>query len=296
MQCDHSGDSGCQGGLMDNAFGWVESNGLCAEGDYPYTSGGGVRGTCRSPKCTPIVKVSGIVDVPANDEDALKAAVAKQPVSVAIEADKVAFQLYKGGVLDSTKCGQQLDHGVLVVGYGTEGGADYWTVKNSWGASWGEAGFIRLARGKNMCGVAKQASFPTGATGMAPGPSPGPSPPPPPGPSHYENPKDGCRSDEEPVRVSGIPGELCSPDCTNAACPTDVPSGVRADPECVLQDSAHHQKRCALVCRRSAECGPGARCHKPQPGIGLCTYDDDQRSREGIPLLNISPREDEIVV
>lgn len=295
MQCDRSGDSGCQGGLMDNAFGWVERNGLCAEEDYPYTSGGGVRGTCRSPQCTPVVKVSGLVDVPANDEDALKAAVAKQPVSVAIEADKVAFQLYKGGVLDSAKCGQQLDHGVLAVGYGTEGGADYWKVKNSWGASWGEEGYIRLARGKNMCGVAKQASYPTGATGMGPGPSPGPSPPPPPGPSHYENPKDGCRSDEEPVRISGIPGELCSPDCTKAACPTDVPSGVTADPECVLQDTAHH-KRCALVCKRSSECGAGARCHKPQPSIGLCTYDAEEQSQERIPILNISPREDEIVV
>merc|ERR1719345_516414 len=75
-------------------------------------------------------------------------AVAKGPVSVAIEADKSVFQLYKSGVLTQT-CGSQLDHGVLVVGYGTLDGQDYWKVKNSWGASWGQDGFILLARGKD---------------------------------------------------------------------------------------------------------------------------------------------------
>jgi len=279
---------------MDNAFGWVKDNGLCSEEDYPYTSGGGVRGKCRSPQCAAVVKVSGIVDVPADDEESLKSAVAKQPVSVAIEADKTAFQLYKGGVLDSKKCGKQLDHGVLAVGYGSENGKDFWKVKNSWGSAWGEAGYIKLVRGKNMCGIAKQASFPTGATGI--GPAPGPSPPgpsPPAGPSHYEDPKDGCRSDEEPVRVQGIPGDLCAPSCTSAACPTDVPVGVSADPQCILQDAAHHKKLCALVCQHSSQCGAGAKCHKPQPGIGLCTY-EDHKNIKGT-LLDILPP-NEIVV
>merc|ERR1711988_365750 len=83
-------------------------------------------------------------------------AVSKQPVSVAIEADKSAFQLYKGGVLDSSGCGTQLDHGVLVVGYGTDNGKDYWKVKNSWGSTWGEEGYIRMLRGKGgegQCGI-----------------------------------------------------------------------------------------------------------------------------------------------
>merc|ERR1711976_540044 len=89
-------------------------------------------------------------------------AVAQQPVSIAIEADKPVFQLYHGGVL-TTDCGVQLDHGVLVVGYGTENGNDYCTVKNSWGPTWGENGFIRLARGKKgpgECGLETQPSYP----------------------------------------------------------------------------------------------------------------------------------------
>ena len=120
----------------------------------------------------PVVTNSGFTDVPTGDEDALKSAVAQQPVSVAIEADKSVFQLYASGVLDSTACGTQLDHGVLVVGYGTDmaaggSGTDYWKVKNSWGATWGESGYIRMARGVNQCGIAMQPSYPTGVKAAA---------------------------------------------------------------------------------------------------------------------------------
>ena len=167
VECDQV-DQGCGGGLMDNAFKFVEKNGVAAEAAYPYISGTGIRGLCKPAKeKAAVVTVTGFKDVPTQDEDALKTAVAQQPVSVAIEADKSAFQLYKSGVLDKRGCGTKLDHGVLIVGYGTQQGLfgkkDYWKVKNSWGPTWGDAGYVKIARGKNMCGIAMQPSYPTGA-------------------------------------------------------------------------------------------------------------------------------------
>ena len=104
---------------MDNAFGWIKSNGgLCTEDDYPYTSGSGSSGSCKT-SCSKAATLTGWSDVKSGDEDALKSAVEKGPVSVAIEADQSVFQLYSGGVFTSAEqCGTQLDHGVLVVGYG----------------------------------------------------------------------------------------------------------------------------------------------------------------------------------
>jgi len=170
VQCDQV-DQGCQGGVMDNAFQFAITNGVASEDAYPYTSSMGMRGMCNPDlEKVPVAKMTGFNDVTAMDENALLTAVALGPVSVAIEADKSAFQLYSGGVLNNAGCGTQLDHGVLVVGYGTQKGpfksTNYWKVKNSWGASWGEQGYIRLSRGNNMCGISMQPSYPTGA--MAP--------------------------------------------------------------------------------------------------------------------------------
>jgi len=123
VSCDKMKDHGCQGGLMDNAFEYIQQNGITSEAEYPYSSGGGSAPSCT--KHAPVVTISGHQDVTPGDEDALKSAVSKQPVSVAIEADKSAFQLYSGGVLDNAACGKKLDHGVLAVGYGTDG-KDYW--------------------------------------------------------------------------------------------------------------------------------------------------------------------------
>jgi len=301
VQCDQV-DSGCKGGLMDNAFGYVKSHGIASEAAYPYTSGSGTRGTCKT-SATPVVTITGHVDVP--NEDALKQALALQPVSVAIEADKPVFQSYVGGVLDKPGCGTNLDHGVLVVGYGTDGGKDYWKVKNSWGASWGESGYIRLARGTNYCGIATQPSYPTGAKAAAPGPSPGPSPPAPPAPpapgsSHYEDPKDGCQSDEISLQIQGVQGAVCSPTCTGifkTHCPSDVPTGVTAKPQCALKDGSSGAKYCALICSPStnrsendAQCG-GATCKSIQ-GTGICTYDDDMKHT----VVNFAMEAEEIVV
>merc|ERR1719389_1379728 len=99
VSCDHNGDQGCNGGLMDNAYGWIKQNGICSESDYPYE---GVTGQCKSPACTPVVTLTGHEDVPKMNEKALKQAVAKHPVSIAIEADKPAFQFYKSGVFNDS--------------------------------------------------------------------------------------------------------------------------------------------------------------------------------------------------
>ena len=156
------GNMGCRGGLMDNAFHYVMDNGLCTEDDYPYTASDD---TCVSANCKSAVTISDCADVPADNELALKEAVSKQPVSVAIEADTRTFQLYSSGVLTSEACGTNLDHGVLVVGYGTEDGTPFWLVKNSWGETWGEDGYIKIGRSdsessKGICGIAMQPSYP----------------------------------------------------------------------------------------------------------------------------------------
>jgi cathepsin L len=151
------GNSGCNGGLMDNAFKYVEANGLCTESAYPYTA---KDGTCKKTSCTMSTnsKITGYKDV-THTENALGAAVDITPVSIAIEADQSGFQLYKSGVFCGV-CGQNLDHGVLLVGYGTDSGSDYWKVKNSWGTSWGEQGYIRMCRNKNECGLSDEPSYP----------------------------------------------------------------------------------------------------------------------------------------
>jgi len=150
-------NSGCNGGLMDYAFDYVSQNGIATEAAFPYK---GVDGKCKYTSSDEAFRNKGYTDVAVNNWQALETAVAQQVVSVAIEADRTPFQYYTGGVIEGSACGTELDHGVAVVGY-TE---DAWIVRNSWGASWGEQGHVRIAKkgtGAGVCGINSAASYPT---------------------------------------------------------------------------------------------------------------------------------------
>lgn len=156
---------GCNGGQMDGAFKFIMENGQCSDSAYPYTSGvTKTSGTCKS--CSAVAHISACSDVKPNDQISLKAAVAQQPVAVAISADTKLFQSYSSGVITSASCYTSLDHGVLIVGYGTENGQDYWLVKNSWSDSWGDKGYVKIARSSStndpgICGISMEPSFPS---------------------------------------------------------------------------------------------------------------------------------------
>jgi cathepsin L len=165
VDCDKVEDQGCAGGLMDNAYEYViENKGLDTEEDYPYWSGMGVGLWCNRAKegVRHVVTIDGFVDVPESEE-ALKKAVSAQPVSVGLCASQ-AWMFYSGGVIN--ECCEDLNHGVLAVGYGTDEvhGGQYWIVKNSWSATWGEEGYFRLAMvsndNKGLCGINTAASYP----------------------------------------------------------------------------------------------------------------------------------------
>jgi C1A family cysteine protease len=150
------GNYGCGGGLMDFAYRYIIDKGICTEDDYNYTQ---VDGKCRADKCTHKKgTMSKCVDVPDHNEELIKGIIAKTgPVSIAVQAE--TWQFYQKGVYDAL-CGDSLDHGVVIVGYGTEQEKDYWIVRNSWGRDWGEKGYIRLVRGRNECGLTEYVSYP----------------------------------------------------------------------------------------------------------------------------------------
>lgn len=154
VDCDKDfGDEGCNGGLMDNAFQYVMANGISTEDSYTYSGRGGNCAKASGTEGLKAGEVTGYVDVDAS-EDALAEAVAEGPVSVAVQANTI-FQFYSGGIMGGP-CGASLDHGVLAVGYGVDSGTKYWKVKNSWGARWGENGYLRMKKGKGgkgQCGI-----------------------------------------------------------------------------------------------------------------------------------------------
>lgn len=164
VDCSRGGNRGCSGGEPINAFDWIAKNGICSERSYPYTA---YQDECHNQfnPCQEATKIDGYTAVTPNNEVALKQAVAQQPISVEIDANTDLFRFYKSGVLKGDACGTSLDHAVLAVGYGTENGQDYWLVKNSWNVSWGDKGYVKLARtdstySSGQCGIARKPSFP----------------------------------------------------------------------------------------------------------------------------------------
>lgn len=163
---------------MDYAYQWIiKNNGIDTEEDYPYR---GRHSSCLKNKLKHnAVTIDGYTDVPPNKEDLLLQAVATQPVSVGLCGSERTFQLYSEGIF-AGPCSTSLDHAVLIVGYGSENGVEYWILKNSWGTSWGMDGYMHMKRsgsGEGICGINMMASYPT-KTSPNPPPSPGPGPSP----------------------------------------------------------------------------------------------------------------------
>jgi cathepsin L len=165
VDCSNAqGNQGCNGGLMDNAFKYIEKeNGLCSESEYKYTARDG---TCKASTCgTHYDAISTYTDVKSDSTGDLETAVVAGPVSVAVDAGGTTWQLYKSGIVDG-HCGVLLDHGVLAVGYDNSGSENYWRVKNSWGPSWGMNGYILICKDCNKngnqgeCGINKEPSYP----------------------------------------------------------------------------------------------------------------------------------------
>uniref|UniRef100_A0A8C5G8V5 Cystein proteinase inhibitor protein salarin n=1 Tax=Gouania willdenowi TaxID=441366 RepID=A0A8C5G8V5_GOUWI len=149
------GNNGCNGGFMASAFQYVIQNeGIDSDAAYPYD--GMVRyNTYRAANCT------GYSFLPKGDEDALRIALATiGPISVAVDSSRPAFHFYRNGVYQDQTCTHNVNHGMLLVGYGTENGQDYWLVKNSWGLKYGDKGYIKMVRNQNLCGIALFACFP----------------------------------------------------------------------------------------------------------------------------------------
>merc|ERR1712070_377047 len=237
-------------------MGWYENKAAATEQSYPYTARDGSCKTSGWTTAVPVGGVTGYKDI-SSESDLLDAVANNGPVSVAIEADQMSFQLYSGGALTGN-CGKNLDHGVLAVGFGTDSGKDYWKVKNSWGASWGMNGYVLIERGVDKCGIADgPPSYPTvsGAPGPAPTPTPTPPPAPtPPAPSpapgdhhHYGAPP--CLDDEIAGDLEGG-GQLCAAPCNDdGSCNTDFPEDVANPmPQCILQDQDTGKQYCGLTC------------------------------------------------
>jgi len=161
VDCSKGGNEGCNGGLEVWAFQYAEKTKIELESDYGYT---GRDGKCKAKKAKETVGVKKYSVVPKKSVAQIKAAVDKQPTCVSVDASGSVFQFYTKGIMDSKRCGTDLDHAVTAVGYGNENGKEFLIVRNSWTASWGENGYFRIAidkDGDGVCGILMDSSRPT---------------------------------------------------------------------------------------------------------------------------------------
>uniref|UniRef100_A0A7S2IR96 Peptidase C1A papain C-terminal domain-containing protein n=1 Tax=Zooxanthella nutricula TaxID=1333877 RepID=A0A7S2IR96_9DINO len=256
---------------MDSAFEYEEGTVVCTEDSYPYKAKDGV---CHAAGCTAGIPKGGVVgfkDVAGDDEEALMDAVAQQPVSVGVAVEE-DFRHYASGVFIcwSFKPGGRLDHAVAAIGYGADGGEEYWLVRNSWGTSWGEAGYMRLRRagdGGQDCGIAQEATYPVVDSHASPKPAP-PVPKRVPATRYYGAPP--CHDDEQqvpgldPVMGASFTGSVCTPQSW-PNCPPP-PEGANWLPVPFGTQTPH--KGCALACRDDSQCPLGAACES----FNFCSY------------------------
>jgi len=186
VSCDTI-DSGCNGGLMDNAFTWLlqaHNGSLVTEASYPYVSGDGNVPTCSMTNTQFGARIDSYKNVASSEADMAAFVYTSGPLSIAVDAE--SWQLYSGGIMTNCVSGQ-LDHGVLIVGYDDASTPPYWIIKNSWGATWGEEGYIRVEKGTGQCSIGQyQCTSIVKKAGPTPAPTtsaPTPAPTQPPGPT-----------------------------------------------------------------------------------------------------------------
>jgi len=222
VSCDNADDNdGCNGGWPYLAMDYVRDHGIDTEASYPYTSAAGYAAACQASSGTQAaIQVTSHIVV-ESDEDAMAAWVTKNgPLSISVDAMTQYWWPYTSGIM-STCCNTDVDHAVLIVGFGIEAGQKYWLIKNSWSDSWGEKGYLRLERGSNQCGITYQ---PVGAI-VSGSPSPSPTPPPSPSPTPPTPPP-------SPVPTPPSPSPKCPPD-------SDLVSTDDGRDECLWTTGAH---------------------------------------------------------
>ncbi|XP_011180419.1 procathepsin L [Zeugodacus cucurbitae] len=155
------GNMGCDGGFQEYGFEYIRDHGISIANNYPYTQMENAQ--CHRNDTGKGVQIRDYARIKPGDEEKMKEVIATLgPLACSINGSPISFEQYMGGIYDDNECNQEeVNHSVVVVGYGTENGRDYWIIKNSYSENWGEAGFMRLLRNANsFCGIASECSYP----------------------------------------------------------------------------------------------------------------------------------------